>query len=137
MADYKRHVEEWKRDVRFGSVLGFWGQEHLYEDWSDQRLTDRALEACARRLGLRDPRSTGVVHLDFHRNSAATDQVYLCEPGIDEFRPSVDTPLRNLKLAGDWVRNEVDLLCMEGALDAGQVAARAALRVARGHRVGA
>lgn len=127
VADYKSHVNEWRQDPRFESVLGFWGQESLFEDWTDEEIIERAFSKYAGRLGYPDPRSTGLVHLDFHRNNATTDQVFLCEPGINQFRPGADTPLENLKLCGDWVRNDVDLMCMEGAFASGQQAAAAIL----------
>ena len=127
VADYKPHVGEWQRDDRFGSVLGFWGQERLFETWSDDRLVDRAFHELSRCLGVPDPRRAGLVHLQLHRNRAPSNQVWLPEPGTNRFRPGQRTPLRNLKLAGDWVRNDVDLLCMEAALDSGQQAARAVI----------
>ncbi|MFN3650437.1 MAG: hydroxysqualene dehydroxylase HpnE [Armatimonadota bacterium] len=54
---------------------------------------------------------------------------YSVVPGIDRMRPTTETPVRNLFLAGDWVRNDWPAT-MEAAVRSGYLAAEAVLKAA-------
>jgi 15-cis-phytoene desaturase len=48
--------------------------------------------------------------------------MYAAYPGVERFRPSQRTPIRNLFLAGDWTKHDLNA-CMEGAFISGMMAA--------------
>jgi hypothetical protein len=50
---------------------------------------------------------------------------FVTELGLLHLRPRTRTPYSNLFLAGDWIRNGMDIPCMEGAARSGRMAARA------------
>lgn len=60
------------------------------------------------------------------------DAVFSVRPGLDAIRPSAETPLANLALAGDWI-NTGWPSTMEGAVRSGRMAAEAIAR-AEGRR---
>jgi uncharacterized protein with NAD-binding domain and iron-sulfur cluster len=108
-----------------GSWLDLVGQESGFESWTDEQITAHAL-AEVRRLGPSwDLEAHGLRYVEMHRNRSAHERILLCEPGVNRFRPGVVTPFTNFFLAGDWVRNDVDLICMEGAIASGERAADA------------
>jgi uncharacterized protein with NAD-binding domain and iron-sulfur cluster len=114
---------EYATDPNVGSVLVFGGQEHGFEAWSDEQIIDFTLENVARVPQIGDIRAANIQRSEIHRNRSASERLMICEPGIEQFRPHAVTPLRNLFLAGDWVRNRITIICMEGAVTAGHAAA--------------
>lgn len=52
---------------------------------------------------------------------------FLHSTGSWQLRPNTRSPFGNFLLAGDWVRTEVDLACLEGAVLSGWMAANAIL----------
>lgn len=54
------------------------------------------------------------------------EPLFMNEVGAWHFRPEARTELPNLYLAGDYCRNAIDLVSMEGAVSAGLLAAEAA-----------
>jgi 15-cis-phytoene desaturase len=48
--------------------------------------------------------------------------MYAAYPGVERYRPTNRTPVKNLFLAGDWTRHELNA-CMEGAFVSGMMAA--------------
>ena len=70
----------------------------------------------------RTPRQAGIIHESFNRNTSNHERYLLTDPGTLKFRPRSKTPFRNLFLAGDWIRNEVDVPTMEGAVCSGYTA---------------
>jgi uncharacterized protein with NAD-binding domain and iron-sulfur cluster len=126
--DYKQIKGEYKNDDRFGSVLEWVGQETSFEGLSDEQMKLKAYESVQEISGVVDPRQAGIIHESFNRNTSNHERYLLTEPGSLKFRPRSTTHLQNLFLAGDWVRNDVDIPTMEGAVCSGYAAVGELLR---------
>jgi uncharacterized protein with NAD-binding domain and iron-sulfur cluster len=120
--DYKDLKAEYRKDDRFGSVLEWVGQETSFEHLPDEELKATAYDCFARIPGAKDPRRAGVVHESLSRNTSNHERYLLTDPGTLKFRPRSQTAWQNLFLAGDWIRNEVDVPTMEGAVCSGYTA---------------
>ncbi len=112
-------------DPRFGASLMWAGQEGGFEDVPDEKLIADARAALGAVPGYEGSEQAEVVHRHFRRNRANHQRYLLTEPGTLRFRPHMQSPLRGLWLAGDWVRNEIDVPTMEGAIRCGKAAADA------------
>ncbi len=62
-------------------------------------------------------------HYNFQSN--VTEPLFMNDVGIWQYRPTARTELENLYLAGDYCQSHVDLVCMEGAVCTGLLAAEA------------
>ena len=90
-----------------------------FEDKTDDELKEIIINAFLKVPGAKDPRKAGIIYESFNRNRANYERYLLTEPGTVRFRPRTRTHFRNLFLAGDWIRNEIEMPCMEGAVCSG------------------
>jgi uncharacterized protein with NAD-binding domain and iron-sulfur cluster len=127
----KPYWRQYADDPTVGSVLVFGGQEHGFETWSDDQVIEFTLENAARVPEIGDIRAAGIQTVEIHRNHAASARLVICEPGVEPFRPATASPFKNLMLAGDWVKNRISIICMEGAVTSGLAAADHVLDRAR------
>jgi zeta-carotene desaturase len=121
VVDMKPYWGEAALDPNIGSVLAFGGQEGGFESWTDAEIIDFTLESFAAAFG--SIAELGIVRTEMHRNREPWETLFLSEPGVEPFRPTPRTPFANLFFAGDWVRNAVDVIAMEGAVTSGMEAA--------------
>ncbi|MBI2967008.1 MAG: FAD-dependent oxidoreductase [Bacteroidetes bacterium] len=126
--DYKNIVEVYKNNYEYGSVLEWVGQETGFEDKSDDEIKEIIINGFLKIPGAKDPRKAGIIYDLLKRSRGSHQRFILTEPGINKFRPHVSTPMKNLFLAGDWIRNHVDLPTMEGAVKAGMEASEKILK---------
>jgi len=124
--DMTRYLDRLSDGQEPGREIHLVGQEAGFEGWSDAEVASFALDQLAKVPG-GDLRAAGVTYLELHRNRADFERIFLSEPGVQRFRPGPRTPFANLFLAGDWVRNAIDVVCMEGAITSGEEAADLAL----------
>lgn len=94
------------------------GPEAGFEADGDDALAQRFL-AHLRALGFAIPRAPGEVHTSVRRNREPHDRYLLTLPGELRLRPTHDSPIANLSLAGAWVRNSLALPCAEAAAESG------------------
>lgn len=120
--DLKNLVDEYRADGRMGAVIDLVGQETGVEHLSDQQIQDLALDNLAS-VGFKHPREAGILHSTFRRNHSNHARYLLTEPGHLKHRPGVETQFENFFLAGDWVRNDIEMPTMEGAVRTGIKAA--------------
>lgn len=122
--DNKPHYPQYRSDARFGAALHFVGQETLFEEDDDETLLDRALASIRRIPGYERMDREGVLRFEVVRNRGPHKRYWNAEPGSLRFKPTPETPVEGLFLAGDWVRTELDFPCMENAVRSGLNAAR-------------
>lgn len=117
-----RYLDRYRSGEERGHEVQLVGQEAGFESWSDDAVASFTLDQLARVPG-GDLRAATITYLELHRNRADFERIFVCEPGVQRFRPGPLTPFDNLFVAGDWVKNDVDVVCMEGAVASGYDAA--------------
>lgn len=86
---------------------------HLYVSWDRDRLLDMALTELKKILP--EARSVKLLYSKLIKERFAT---FSPQPGIERYRPSQKTPIRNLFLAGDWTDTGLPAT-IEGAVISG------------------
>ena len=84
----------------------------------DVKLTDDMLHSWFIDPGLSGAGTSGVNY---------DDAIFVQNPGSWYDRPNAHTALDNLFLAGDWIKTQINVACMEGANEGGRLAAEAIL----------
>jgi len=120
--DYKNLRDEYRNDDKIGSALEWVGQENSFEEVSDEEIKELTLKSFLEIPGAKDPREKGIIHESFRRNASNHKRYLLTDPGTTGYRPHSKTHFENLFLAGDWIRNEIDVPTMEGAICSGYTA---------------
>jgi uncharacterized protein with NAD-binding domain and iron-sulfur cluster len=105
------------------------GPERGYEDIPDEVIKAGFIKGL-RDAGFSIPDDPAHMHVVLRRNRESFHRYLLTRPGDLHWRPSHQSPLENLCLAGAWVRNEFALPCVDAAAEgaikvAGFIAARA------------
>lgn len=105
------------------------GPECGYEDVPDEVVKSDFLTGL-RGAGFKIPDDPAQMHVVLRRNREPFHRYLLTRPGELRLRPSHQSPLANLCLAGAWVRNEFALPCVDAAAQgaikvAGLIATRA------------
>ncbi len=128
VADYKTVSDEYRNNPEIGSALEWVGQETSFENKTNEELKELIFNSFLKIPGAKDPRKAGIIHESFNRNKANYERYLLTEPGTVKFRPRTRTHFKNLFLAGDWIRNDVEMPCMEGAALSGINAAHETIK---------
>ena len=105
------------------------GPERGYEDIPDLTIKAGFIKGL-REAGFRIPDDPAHMHVVLRRNRESFHRYLLTRPGQLLWRPTHQSPLENLCLAGAWVRNEFALPCVDAAAEgaikvAGLIAGRA------------
>lgn len=114
--DYKNLRDEYRNNDSIGSALEWVGQENTFEEVSDDEIKELTLECFLTIPGAKDPKDRGIIHESFRRNSSNHKRYLLTDPGTTKYRPHSKTHFENMFLAGDWIRNDIDVPTMEGAI---------------------
>ena len=114
-----------RRPLRRGAGVG--RRRRRLRDDERRRAIRSGRASLSRTPGFEGVESSEVVHVSLRRNRGNHQRYLLTDPGTLKFRPTVKTPLQGLFLAGDWVRNEIDIPSMEGAIRCGKAAAHQVL----------
>jgi 15-cis-phytoene desaturase len=99
------------------------GPEAGYEGWSDADLKEKFFQDL-RALGFSISDDAAEHHVVIRRNDAPFHRYLLTVPGQLVLRPTVQSPVPNLFLAGAWVRNSFSLPCVDAATESGLKAAQ-------------
>ncbi|MEV6767675.1 FAD-dependent oxidoreductase [Nocardia sp. NPDC051030] len=99
-----------------------WAQIKAHvDDDGETQLTDDMVHSW-----MIDPGLTGAGTPDI----AYDDAIFIQNPGSWDDRPNAWTAVDNLFLAGDWIKTQMNVACMEGANEGGRLAANAVLHAA-------
>jgi zeta-carotene desaturase len=99
------------------------GPEAGYESWSDGELKDKFFQGL-RAAGFTISQDPAEQHVVIRRNDAAFHRYPLTVPGQIALRPTVQSPVSNLFLAGAWIKNSFPLPCVDAATESGLKAAQ-------------
>jgi len=94
------------------------GPEAGFEDRSDEALVADFL-AVLRTLDFRIPEDPRRMHVSLRRNREPCHRYLLTLPGQLNLRPTAQSPIANLCLAGAWIRNSQLLPCADAAAESG------------------
>jgi uncharacterized protein with NAD-binding domain and iron-sulfur cluster len=99
------------------------GPQSGYESWSDDDLKDKFFQDL-RTVGFTISHDPAEQHVVIRRNDAAVHRYPLTIPGQLALRPTVQSPISNLFLAGAWIKNSFPLPCVDAATESGLKAAQ-------------
>ena len=124
-------VGQWWPEYRGRTVLNaissnFTALESVSEDVAVREMLNELFEFIPALRGVE------IEKTDFQRH--VNEPLFMNEVGAWHFRPAAKTELPNLYLAGDYCRNHIDLVSMEGAVSAGLLAAEAVRKDASSSR---
>jgi uncharacterized protein with NAD-binding domain and iron-sulfur cluster len=88
---------------------------------SEKAMIDALLADLQRFLPDLHPRDIRTIDFQSHLN----EPLFMNNTGAWQFRPAARTQITNLYVAGDYCRSHIDLVCMEGAVSTGLLAAEA------------
>ncbi len=90
--------------------------------YSDETIAKIMIEGLHRYLEFDDD---DIEHARTHLNTNVGEELFTNQVGSWELRPTTECAIRNLFLAGDFCRNPIDVVTIEGAVVSGLMAAEA------------
>ncbi len=132
ITDIKPFHDEYTKNDNIGSVLSIIGQPGEYSYLSDDEIVASTIKQVEKIKGVYPVKQWDIQRIEIHRNTARHERIFLGDPGVHQFRPSPQGYFKNLVMAGDWIKNGLDIVCMESAVRSGKKAANIVANQIRG-----